>query len=141
MDAVREDMLLDVPLESADTDDTTEDTDSCEPLRLSSDGLRGGNAGTCCRVDSLLGGNRGGGAGFDSSFWPVRTMFGGGNIPLEGPLGSLPMPLLIEDAFGEMAEVERSRGGFGGGGLGLVLDGTLTGLLPTWPRFRAAIRA
>ena len=144
MDAALDEKLREVPLDNADTEDTTEDTDSWESLRLNPDGLRGGRAGAgCCPcvVDSLLGGNRGGGDGFGVSFWPKRAIFGGGEKAFGGPLGSLPMPLLVEDAVGELAEVERSRGGFAGGRLGLVFGGTLTGLLPTSPSFKAAIRA
>ena len=132
-----------MPLDNAETEDTTEDTESRESLRLRADGLRGGKAGVggcCCKVDSLLGGNRGGGLGFAEFAVPFdRRISGGGSIPFEGPPGSFPMPLLVEDALGKVAEVERSMGGLGGEGLGLVLEGTLTGLLPTCPRFNAAI--
>ena len=68
-------------------------------------------------------------------------MFGEGKLVREGPLGSLPMPLLVEDALGEYAEVERSIEGFGGGGRGLDFNGALAGFLPTSPKFKAAIRA
>ena len=97
-----------VPFDRWDTEDTTEkvdDTDSFDPrLWTCSDGRLGGKAGDGC-VESLRGGNRGGGAGFGASLWPVLVMVGGGSTPFcFGPIGSLPTLLPnFGDAVGRLA--------------------------------------
>ena len=96
------------PFDRWDTEDTAEkvdDTDSFDPrLWTCSDGLLGGKAGDGC-VESLLGGNRGGAAGFGASRWPVLVMIGGGNTPFcFDPIGSLPTPLpSLGDVVGTLA--------------------------------------
>ena len=97
-----------VPFDRWDTEDSAEkvdDTDSFDPrLWTCSDGRLGGKAGDGF-VESLLGGNRGGGAGFGASLWPVLVMVGGGSTPFcFGPIGSLPTPLLnLGDVVGKLA--------------------------------------
>ena len=89
-----------VPLfDKFDIDETTEkvdETDSVESrLFIWFDGLLGGNAGDGC-VESLRGGSRGGGAGVAGSFCPVLVIVGGGSTPFcFGPLGSLPISMLL----------------------------------------------
>lgn len=93
--------VLASPFDNVEIVEMVDDIDSFEAFLLSccSDGLRGGKAGEGCD-EVFLTGSLGGGAGADlgdcSIFWPVRTMLvGGGSTPFLGPLGSLPIALLL----------------------------------------------
>ena len=97
-------------------------------------------AGDC--AEGLLGGNCGTVGDFVKGFSvsPVPLIVGEGReTRVVGADGSFPTPLLLEMGTGGAAEEDLSIGGFGGGGLGLTLAGP--GVLPTCPRFKAAIRA
>ena len=104
IEGARDAEVLAVPLDTAETDDTvenTDDIDSVESRLLScSEGFRGGNAGEVCDcwTDVLLGGSLGGGGASPDGFldWPVRATVGGGRTGRFGPSGSLPMPLSSE---------------------------------------------
>ncbi len=90
------------PFDNVEIVEMVDEIDSLEAFlpRCCSGGLRGGKAGEGC-VELFLTGSLGGGGGADfvgwSIFWPVRTMFvGGGSTPFLLPLGSLPIPLLLD---------------------------------------------